>query len=528
MLLQPFDPNIKLTVANMLHAFGNMAVDEETEQFAIRVARPLLHSPQLTPWNAAFYLACEGYTYYMHGRYAEAFERLSDADAISLEHGLNDVLLTSHSWRALCARRAGMLDHAEETVRRIEEMAPRRQSVVVPPEFAKAGIAFDRGNYVQAVPNALAAVQASVGGQYNGKMLIRLVCANILIGAGEFEAAREMLSAVRRDVAGPITAHYLGAVTLNEAWIAHRTGEPTQRDDLLRESLQRARDKRARERYRWYPNALSELLPVALEREIETDVAVGLAREFRVVPKPLHIESWPWPIKVYTLGRFEILLDGQPPRFSRKVPKKALTLLKALVALGGKDVAEEQLADVLWPDEEGDAASRALTTMLHRLRGLLGIREAVSQRGGRLCIDPTLCWVDAFAFEHRLSGEDASIEAALRLYRGAFLAQEEAAPWAVSTRERLRTRFVEAVASHADALERQGRVEEALQCYRKGLEADDLVERFYQGLMRCYERLDRRTEAASAYQRLRQVLSIRLGARPSPATERLYQALRPN
>jgi LuxR family transcriptional regulator, maltose regulon positive regulatory protein len=529
MLLEPFDPNLKVMVANMLHAFGNMVVDEETEQFAIHIARPLLESAQLTPWNAAFYLACEGYTHYVHGRYPEAFAYFDRADVIAVDHGLNDVLLTIGAWRTLCARRAGMLDHAEATIRRIEAIPIQRKSVAAPLAFLKACIAFDRGDLDRAVSGAFTAVQESFeGGQFNGLMLVRLVCGNILAGSGEFEAAKDLLRAVRDDVSGPITAHYLGATALNEAWLAHRQGEQAERDALLREALQRARDKRARERFRWYPNALSELLPIALAQGLESDVAASLAREFRIVPSPLHVESWPWPIKVYTLGRFEILLDDKPPRFSRKAPKKALTLLKALVALGGRDVAEEQIADVLWPDEEGDTASRALTTMLHRLRGLLGIREAISQRGGRLSIDTAICWVDAFAFEHVLTQSDPCTERAVHFYRGAFLPQEEDASWAVSTRERLRARFVDAVGTHADTLERQGRVEEALQCYRKGLEADDLVERFYQGLMRCYDRLERRTEVASAYQRLRQLLSIRLGARPSPATERLYQQIRPN
>ena len=51
-------------------------------------------------------------------------------------------------------------------------------------------------------------------------------------------------------------------------------------------------------------------------------------------------------------------------------------------------------------------------------------------------------------------------------------------------------------------------------------------EPIYQGLMRCYEKLDRRTEAIGAYRRLRQTLSLTLGLHPSASTEKLYQSLR--
>jgi DNA-binding SARP family transcriptional activator len=53
-----------------------------------------------------------------------------------------------------------------------------------------------------------------------------------------------------------------------------------------------------------------------------------------------------------------------------------------------------------------------------------------------------------------------------------------------------------------------------------------MMEAFYQGLMRCYQRLGRRSEGISAYQRLRQVLSVTMGLTPSPSSEKLFQALR--
>ena len=65
-----------------------------------------------------------------------------------------------------------------------------------------------------------------------------------------------------------------------------------------------------------------------------------------------------------------------------------------------------------------------------------------------------------------------------------------------------------------------------MHAYLRGLDADAAVESFYQGLMRCYQRLGRRSEGISSYLRLRQVLSVTLGLAPSPASERLYEELR--
>ena len=44
--------------------------------------------------------------------------------------------------------------------------------------------------------------------------------------------------------------------------------------------------------------------------------------------------------------------------------------------------------------------------------------------------------------------------------------------------------------------------------------------------MRAYAGLDRKTEALAAYQRMKRLLSISLGVRPSAQSERLYQGLK--
>jgi DNA-binding SARP family transcriptional activator len=237
-------------------------------------------------------------------------------------------------------------------------------------------------------------------------------------------------------------------------------------------------------------------------------------------------------MKVRTLGQFSVLVDEAPIEFGRKAPKKTLALLKAIVARGGS-APEGVLQDAFWPSETGDVAARSLGAAVHRLRGLLVDGDAVVQQGGKLSLDRDRVWVDAWAFERALaaardhrSGDASTLAHALSLYRGAFLPEEEGESWPVPMRERLRSKFVQAVADHAAGLEHAHRYEEAIGWYLRGLDADSVVEPFYQGLMRCYHRLDRLPEAVGAYRRLKQTLSITLSLPPSAGTEKLYQTLR--
>ncbi len=108
-------------------------------------------------------------------------------------------------------------------------------------------------------------------------------------------------------------------------------------------------------------------------------------------------------IDVYTLGRFSLVKSGKPLLFSRKAKKKPIHLLKAIIALGGRGIPKEMVADALWPESDGDRAAQVLATTLHRLRKLLEIPDVVQLDQGCLSINRDLCAIDIWKFE-RLCG----------------------------------------------------------------------------------------------------------------------------
>ncbi len=314
----------------------------------------------------------------------------------------------------------------------------------------------------------------------------------------------------------------------------------------LRKGLGIGREKGYLNIYLWRPGLLEGIAAKALEKGIETGYVRDLIRRNALVPDGAlpDTEHWPWPLKVYTLGTFDLLREEKPLTFSRKVQHKPLLMLKAFVALGGKNVPEERMTDILWPEAEGDLAHQSFATTLRRVRAMLGNEKAVSLREGHGTLDLRQCWVDAFAFETLVARIDeasyggkgwpdktrtANLAAkAIALYRGPFLPGEGSPPWVVAMRERLRSKFLRVVGFFGRYLEREGRWEEAIACYRKGLEVDDLAEEFYQRLMICHHRAGQVAEAATAYNRCRKVLSSMLGISPSPGTEAIAKGIRPS
>lgn len=516
------DPNIIVAAASGLHGYENTTLDVASAELACRIARRHLSSPELTAHTLAFYLSMAGYTEYMHGRYENALANLAAATDTIRDQGLNELAVNIEHWRALTQRRAGRLADAACTLERIESASAHLpEPPFAPRQFLRACIEYDSGH----VHAAVAAVRLALptpdsGGQFIGRMLVGLVCTHILIGAGELAAAGDRLALLRGLITGPVTDHFLAAIELNAAWLSHRAGDHEDRDRRLADALRRARDPRARERLRWYPEALATLVPVALREDIEVDMARDLVGMFDIRPTDLCEDEWPWRIRIRTLGGFEVHVDGQPLAYGRKAPKRTMALLQALVAFGGRDVGETRLTDALWPGDEADAAHRSLGAALHRLRALLGCTEAIRQSGGALSLDRERCFVDALALDHA-ADDPRHDERCVRLYRGAFLADTSGAAWALPMRERLRGRFVRAVERTGGRLEAEGRHPEAATLYERGLAADALIESFYRGLMRCSLAAGRETEAWSIYRRLQRTLALSLGTQPSDQTRSL-------
>ena len=74
-------------------------------------------------------------------------------------------------------------------------------------------------------------------------------------------------------------------------------------------------------------------------------------------------------------------------------------------------------------------------------------------------------------------------------------------------------------------LERRRDWETAIELYRRGLEADNLAESLFRGLMRALAATGKHAEAINAFRRCRELLSIVLGVKPSAETERLHREI---
>ncbi len=370
-----------------------------------------------------------------------------------------------------------------------------------------------------------------------------IFCAQLMHRVGDDDRAQAILDEVAT-IAGKIHSEVVSiSAKLIEAQIALDRGHDREGLSALREALGRQKETGYFLITCDVPASTAALCARALKDGIEEDFVKEIIRRRHLVPDDLAMTTmdWPWPVQVFTLGRFEVFRDGEPVRFGKKAQKKPLEMLRLLVAQGGSQVGETHIADSLWPDADGDLALKACTTTLHRLRRLLGHPEAILLQDGMLTIDARICWTDARAFEHLLDKAERLWEGAraekehtkaceltctaLDLYRGPFLAGETWSPEAIFMREHLHARYFNGLYRLGDYLAFNNEWDKARGFFEHGLEIDDCAEDCYRRLMLCLQQLGRRAEARAVFERCRRTLRVRLGVEPSSDTMALCPSL---
>lgn len=283
----------------------------------------------------------------------------------------------------------------------------------------------------------------------------------------------------------------------------------------------------------WLPEFIAPLCARALNAGIEVDYVRRLIRTRGLLPISPCVDAWPWPVRIYTLGRFSVLRENTPIAFSGKAQKRPLQLLKALVACGGRDVSGMTLAAALWKDEINDAR-HALDMTVSRLRKLLGSEAAVIVQDGKVSLNDKLCFVDIWSFERhaneaekRPGADGLPLHAgAMALYLGQFLNGEDDEAWLLPRRERLRSRYLRLALEYGALLEKHGEGRTAVDTYQRAIEIEPLAEELVQRLMRIHIEAGRTAQALEVFRRCRHMLSVVLGLPPSAATLDLAEKAR--
>jgi ATP/maltotriose-dependent transcriptional regulator MalT/DNA-binding SARP family transcriptional activator len=534
------DLNVRVMAASTLFNYINWKTEGESAAALVARIEPILGNAEVTPLMQVWWRTHLSFWHYIMGRYGESTAVMTDARAIAERFGLEAYLfeidhaeasaLINKGDHAAAKARVDVMERGLSPTRRMHwpyfhhlrsMLEQRLGQGAAAAEDAERAVALARDLSIPALqmPHFLARLAQARAAIGDRDAAMRAIDEAIALAPPferrEFEQRRDLLQ-----IEADINA---GETQRASAGLASVLAEYRARGQFV---FMRSR-----------PDLAARLANFALQHGIESGFVLALIVRNALTAPADAGSAWPFRLRVRVLGGFELVRDGQPMRFTGKAQQRPLDLLKLVVALGGDNVDISQLMAALWPDADGASAKASFDMALLRLRKLLEVDNAVVLAAGKLSLARSLAWTDVWALEAALEAAQQSIDgegtglatpgAARRLldaYSGPLLGADEN-PWIAKPRDALRAQFVRALVRLGDRLERQGDWEHAIELYRRGLEADNLAESFYRGLMRALAAIGDHAEALNAFRRCRELLSIVLGIKPSAETDHLHREI---
>jgi DNA-binding SARP family transcriptional activator len=217
-------------------------------------------------------------------------------------------------------------------------------------------------------------------------------------------------------------------------------------------------------------------------------------------------------VVVQSLGRFRVLLSGEPVPLGAWQSRKARDLLKLLVARRGRPTSRDVLMEALWPEQGPAPLGNRLSVLLSTVRSVLdpGKRHDQDHFVGA---DKNAVWLDRANLsidveEFLEAAEDALVlyragerDALSRLttaeaaYTGDFLEEDAYADWTVALREEARATYTAVARALADDAAARGDVDATTRYSLRVLERDPYDEPAHLGLVAILDAAGRHGEA---------------------------------
>jgi predicted ATPase/DNA-binding SARP family transcriptional activator len=242
----------------------------------------------------------------------------------------------------------------------------------------------------------------------------------------------------------------------------------------------------------------------------------------------------PVELRIQLLGGFRVSLGNQEIPTIRWRLTKARSLVKLLALTPRHCLHRDQLIDILWPELDLNAAANNLYQVLYTTRRILepdGTHCYLQFQSEELHLCPEgAVWIDVEAFRAAVSRAQGSrnpadYRAALKLYSGNLLPEDQYSDWAELPRQALCQEYQSLKLALAHLLERLGDYATAIETLREVHANDPACEEAYVGLMRCFALVGQRQQALRLYQLLKEILRRELEVEPSHESTHLYQEI---
>ncbi len=222
--------------------------------------------------------------------------------------------------------------------------------------------------------------------------------------------------------------------------------------------------------------------------------------------------------------------------------KKLWTLLEYMIAFRDRQVSQEELINLIYPNEKSANPAGALKTLVYRIRNMLDDLQYVSSHDMILVSRGTYAWNNELDFEldvdrfeqlcHKADSPWTQPEerlncclSAAALYSGDFLPKSASEEWVVPFSIYYHSMYIRLVHTTVDLLEEAGRWEEVVSLCEQAIQVDAYEEFFYYHLILALSKTGRNQAALDQYKKMYDIFYTQIGVTPSPELTALYKEI---
>ncbi|MGI5844779.1 MAG: HD domain-containing phosphohydrolase [Candidatus Xenobium sp.] len=419
---------------------------------------------------------------------------------------------------------------------------------------------FHRGRLEPAAASASQACEVAAGS--SSLQSGRALAVRGLVGGarGDFDAGLEALARAR-EIFSTWESHLeIGRALLYEARVLSGAGREEQADALLAQAVSEIERYGSQQLLRQERSLAIPLLLGSAARLGETSAPAkalqGLGFE-AVSPFLADIEaslrervmglfssregsSQVPPLSLYAFGKFRVFAGGREVEDRHWKTRKSKYLFAYLALHSGRDVPDERLMDIFWPEPPPEKARQSLYAALSHMRKALEAvvpgeadRVVLARKGFyRFNVDRSF-FLDVSEFERqvelgavrqtedRMEEAVAAFQKAESLYGGEFM-EGYYGDWAIYQRDELQMRYLDLLESLMGYFFKKERFEVSNDYAGRILKVDPCHQGAHLALMRTFVVQGRPELAARQYQQCAQVMKDELNISPSPEMSELF------
>ena len=245
-------------------------------------------------------------------------------------------------------------------------------------------------------------------------------------------------------------------------------------------------------------------------------------------------------ILINMFGEFSIAYGDKSITEVNNRKKKVWSILEYLIAFRSRDISQDELIELLWPDDEVDDPANTLKTLMYRVREMIKqigfdeIKKLIVAKGGSYAWNTAIPYeIDVDIFEDLLNeayaqgaeGEEklSKLLTATEIYKGDFLQKDAAASWIVPISTFYRSKYVKAVIDACEILTEMERYDDVVSLCQKAVVIDPYEENLHYTHLVALISADRLQQALTYYYYVKDLFYSKFGINLSDEFRALYK-----